>query len=225
LTVDILEDAITQAREGRLHILSVMKQAIAQPRESLSKYAPRITSFSIDPEKIGAVIGSGGKVINEIVAETGVKIDIDDSGLIMITSTDGEGAARAEKWIKDLVREVKAGEEFKGTVTRLMDFGAFVEILPGKEGLVHVSKLSADRVENVADAVKVGDMLDVVVTEVDSQGRINLITQVALAAGKGTERPERRPRTGSSDRNRPRGGNEKSREPRDHRDRNFKPRD
>ena len=197
LTVDILEKAIAQAKDGRLHILSVMETALSAPRSELSKYAPRITSFTIDPDKIRTVIGSGGKTINEIIAATGVKIDIEDSGLVMITSTDGESAERAEKWIKDLIREVKAGEEFHGKVTRIMEFGAFVEILPGKEGMVHVSKLSGDRVENVSDAVKVGDELDVVVSEIDFQGRINLITKAALAAGKTGERP---PRTGG-DRN------------------------
>ena len=193
LTTEILADAIKQAKEGRLHILSVMKQAIAAPRGDLSKHAPRITSFHIDPEKIRTVIGSGGKTINEIIAATGVKIDIEDSGLVMITGSDSEGARRAEQWVKDLVREVKVGEEYKGKVTRIMDFGAFVELFPGKEGMVHVSKLAAGHVEKVTDIVNVGDELNVIVAEIDSQGRINLITQAAKEAGKTeTGRPPRK---------------------------------
>ncbi len=191
LTVAILEKALEQARGGRLHILSVMKEGLSVPRADLSKYAPRITSFKIDPDKIRTVIGSGGKTINEIIEATGVKIDIEDDGLVMITSTSGEAAEKAEKWVKDLVREIKVGEEFRGKVVRIMEFGAFVELLPGKDGMVHVSKLGAGRVENVSDVVKVGDTLDVVVSDIDDQGRINLITKEALAAGKTAERPPR----------------------------------
>lgn len=198
LTSDILATAVNHAREGRMHILSVMKGALSAPRPELNKYAPRITSFKIDPDKIRTVIGSGGKTINEIIAATNVKIDIEDDGLVMITSTEASGAEKAEQWIKDLIREVKVGEEFRGKVVRIMEFGAFVELLPGKDGMVHVSKLKADRVEKVEDVVKVGDVLDVVVSEIDSQGRINLITKEALAAGKTGERP---PRSGG-----PRGG-------------------
>ncbi len=174
LTFEILSDAITQARPGRMHILSKMKEAISAPRPDLSPYAPRIISFTINPEKIREVIGSGGKTINSIIAETGVKIDIEDSGLVMVTSTNPEASEKAVAWIKNIVREIVPGEVFEGKVTRLMNFGAFVELVPGQEGLVHVSELANRRVENVHDVVHVGDVIKVLVKEIDSQGRINL---------------------------------------------------
>ncbi len=175
LSADILAQALEEARPARIHIISKMKEAIATPRADLSPYAPRITSFKIKPEKIREVIGAGGKIINEIIANCpGVKIDIEDDGLVMVTSTDAESSAKAVKWIQDIVREVEAGEIFDGKVTRLMDFGAFVEVLPGKEGLVHISQLANYRVARVEDVVKIGDALKVQVSEIDDQGRINL---------------------------------------------------
>lgn len=175
LTADILEQALENAKPARMHIISVMKEALAAPRPELSPYAPRITSFMIDPEKIREVIGSGGKVINGIIAECpGVKIDIEDSGLVMVTSTDAAASEKAVQMIKDIVREVEPGEIFDGKVVKLMDFGAFVQILPGKDGMVHISQLANYRVNKVEDVVKVGDTLKVQVQEIDDQGRINL---------------------------------------------------
>jgi polyribonucleotide nucleotidyltransferase len=204
LTREILADALAQAKPGRLHILNKMREAISEPRAELSQYAPRITSFKIHPDKIREVIGSGGKVINGIIAETGVKIDIEDDGLVMVSSTDAAAAERAVQWIKDIVREVEAGETFDGTVTRLMDFGAFVEVLPGKEGLVHISELANYRVGKVSDLLKVGDKLKVQVKEIDDQGRVNL-THKPFAA-KGDDIPEHlRNSSAHSDSDRPRG--------------------
>jgi polyribonucleotide nucleotidyltransferase len=174
LTPKILESALQQAKPGRLHILSIMKQAIASPRAELSQYAPRVVSFRINPEKIREVIGTGGKVINGIIAETGVKIDIEDDGLVMVTSLDPAASEKAVAWIKNIVREIAAGEVFEGKVTRLMNFGAFVELVPGQEGLVHISELANYRVNKVEDVCKVGDSMKVLVKEIDDQGRINL---------------------------------------------------
>ncbi len=175
LSADILAAALQQAKPARIHILSKMKEAIAAPRPDLSPYAPRITSFMIKPDKIREVIGSGGKTINEIIANCpGVKIDIEDSGLVMVTSTDAESAKKAVEWIQNIVKEVEPGEVYEGKVTRIMDFGAFVEVLPGKEGLVHISQLANYRVGRVEDVCKIGDAMKVQVTEIDEQGRINL---------------------------------------------------
>ncbi len=175
LTAEILATALAAAKPARMHILSKMKEALSAPRAELSPYAPRITSFKIDPDKIRDVIGSGGKIINGIIAECpGVKIDIEDDGLVMVTSVDAEASEKAVQMIKDIVREVEPGEIFDGKVVRLMDFGAFVEILPGKDGMVHVSQLANYRVGKPEDVVKVGDILKVQVVEIDEQGRINL---------------------------------------------------
>ncbi len=174
ITAEILEKALEQAKPGRLHILNKMREAISAPRADLSKYAPRIVSFKIHPDKIREVIGTGGKVINGIIAETGVKIDIEDDGLVMVTSTDAAASEKAVNWIKDIVREIQVGEVFEGKVVRLMAFGAFVELLPGKDGMVHVSELANYRVNKVEDVVKIGDTLKVQVKEIDDQGRVNL---------------------------------------------------
>ena len=175
LTAEILAEALAAAKPARMHILSKMKEALDAPRKELSQYAPRITSFKIDPEKIREVIGSGGKTINGIIAECpGVKIDIEDDGLVMVASTDAAASEKAVKMIQDIVREVQAGEVFEGKVVKLMDFGAFVQILPGKDGMVHISQLANYRVNKVEDVVAVGDTLKVQVQEIDDQGRINL---------------------------------------------------
>lgn len=174
LTLEILEDALKIAKEGRLFILGEMLKIIPKPREEMSKYAPRIVAIKIDPSKIRDVIGTGGKIINEIIEKTGVEIDIEDDGTVMVTSSDAEGSKRALEWIHNLTRDVKAGEEFEGKVTRLMDFGAFVEVLPGKEGLVHISELDHYRVNKVEDVLRVGDKVRVKVLEIDNMGRINL---------------------------------------------------
>jgi polyribonucleotide nucleotidyltransferase len=177
----ILKDMLLQARQARLHILEQMDKVLAQPRSSLSKFAPRIIIFQIDPEKIREVIGPGGKVINEIIDQTGVKIDIEDSGLVFITSENEEAGQKALDWVKNIVREVKPGEIFQGRVTRIINFGAFVEILPGQEGLVHISELAPYRVGKVDDIVKVGDIIPVKVKNIDEQGRINLSLKDARA--------------------------------------------
>ncbi|MBI4709359.1 MAG: polyribonucleotide nucleotidyltransferase [Candidatus Portnoybacteria bacterium] len=174
VTLDILKDAFAQAKEARLFILGKMGAAIGQPKADLSQFAPRIITFQIDKEKIREVIGPGGKVINEIIDQTGVDIDIEDSGLIFITSRSNEAAQKALSWIKNITHEVKPGEMFQGKVTRILNFGAFVEILPGQEGLVHISQLAPYRVNRVEDVVKVGDIIPVKVTNIDEQGRINL---------------------------------------------------
>lgn len=175
LTAAILAQALEEAKPARMHILSKMNEALSAPRSELSPYAPRITSFMIKPDQIRDVIGSGGKTINAIIAECpGVKIDIEDDGLVMVTSTDAEASAKAVKMIKDLTREIVAGEEFEGKVVRIMDFGAFVEILPGRDGMVHVSQLANYHVNKVEDVVKLGDTIKVKVQEIDDQGRINL---------------------------------------------------
>ncbi len=174
LTAEILEQALEEAKPGRLHILSKMREALSAPRPEMSKYAPRIVSFMIKPDKIREVIGAGGKIINGIIAETGVKIDIEDNGLVMVTSVNPEAMEKAVGIIKNIVREIEPGEVFDGTVTRLMNFGAFVQLVPGQEGLVHISELANYRVGRVEDIVNVGDSLKVQVKEIDDQGRINL---------------------------------------------------
>lgn len=151
-----------------------MLECLPAPRKELSKYAPRIIHFMINPDKIREVIGPGGKMINKIIAETGVKIDLEDDGSVFIASPDGESAAKARKIIEDLVREVKVGEVFYGKVVRIMTFGAFVELLPGKDGLVHISKLANHRVNKVEDVVNIGDEILVRVEEIDEKGRVNL---------------------------------------------------
>jgi len=183
LSRDVFGRALAQAREARMQVLDVMQQAIAAPRPDLSPYAPRIITVLINPERIREVIGPGGKVINKITAETGVKIDIEQDGRVLIASPDGDAAARARRMIEDIVKEAKPGEVYKGRVTRLMNFGAFVEIFPGKEGLVHISELSRERVNKVEDVVKVGDELEVRVKEIDNLGRVNL-TRRGLVPGE-----------------------------------------
>lgn len=176
----VVEQTFTQAHAGRLEILDVMAKTISASRPDLSPYAPRIITLRINPELIGNVIGPGGKMINEIIATTGVQaIDIEDDGLVMITSTNAEGAKKAHEWVLNLTREVKAGEIFHGKVVRLMDFGAFVEVLPKQDGLVHISELAPWRVNAVSDIVKIGDMVHVKVKEIDDMGRINLSMKLA----------------------------------------------
>jgi len=174
LTKEIIEKTLAQGKKARLEILAEMNRAISAPRPDLSPYAPRITSFYINPEKIREVIGPGGKVINEIVAQTGVTIDIEDDGLVMVCGTDAAKAAQAVKWVNDIVREVEVGETFTGKVVRILDFGAFVEILPNRDGMVHVSQLAPYRVEKPDDFLALGDVVTVKVKEIDEQGRVNL---------------------------------------------------
>ncbi len=180
LSRKVLEDALIQARNGIMHIMDEMVAELPEPRTELSKWAPKITSIKIDPDKIGAVIGKGGETINRIIDETDAQIDINDDGLIYIAAINSESAAKAISMIEILTKDVEAGEIYEGTVKRLMDFGAFIEILPGKEGLLHISKMADTRVEKVSDVVSEGDKITVKVTEIDKQGRINL-TRKGLA--------------------------------------------
>ncbi len=175
LSVEILAEAIQMARAGRLEILKVMNSTINTPRSELSKYAPKIVVFSIAKAKIGEVIGPGGKVIRKIIADNDVEIDIDDDGKVTIAGNDRQNVEKAQETISAIVQEAEVGKIYVGKVKRIMTFGAFVEILPGKEGLVHISKLSRQRVKRVEDVVKVGDEIVVKVANIDDQGRINLI--------------------------------------------------
>lgn len=171
----ILRQALSQALDGRLFILGKMLETIPEPRKSLSKYAPKIINFMINPDKIREVIGPGGKMINKIIEETGVKIDLEDDGNVYIATADEEAARKARRIIEGIAKDVEVGEVYTGKVVRMMNFGVFVELLPGKDGMVHISKLSDHRVEKCEDVVKIGDELEVRVTEIDAQGRINLV--------------------------------------------------
>lgn len=174
LSREVLEKALAQAKEGRMFIMNKMLEVIPAPKPELSPYAPRIISMQIDPDKIRTVIGPGGKTINRIIADTGVKIDIDDTGLIYIAAPDMESANAGMREIELLTKDVEVGEVYEGKVVRIMNFGAFIEILPGKEGLLHISKMAKERVEKVEDVMNIGDIVKVKVTEIDSQDRINL---------------------------------------------------
>ncbi len=174
LAVKTVADAVNQARPARLHILEKMLEAIQTPRDTLSPHAPRLLSFRIDPELIGTVIGPGGRTIKGITERTNTKIDIEDGGVVTIASHDGAAAEEARRLIEGLTRRVSEGEVFSGAVTRVIPIGAFVEILPGKEGMIHISQLSEARVEKVEDVVNVGDQVTVRVREIDNRGRINL---------------------------------------------------
>ncbi|MCP3772849.1 polyribonucleotide nucleotidyltransferase [Paenibacillus sp. MZ04-78.2] len=178
----ILTDALEQAKKGRMHILNKMLDRISQPKSDLSPYAPKIVTMQINPDKIRDVIGAGGKIINKIIEETGVKIDIEQDGRVFIASSNSEMNEKARQIIEGIVREVIVGETYLGTVKRIEKFGAFVEILPGKEGLVHISQLSTERVGKVEDVVKIGDTITVKVTEIDNQGRVNLSRKALLTA-------------------------------------------
>ena len=174
LAMSTVAEAINQARPARLHILEKMLEAIDKPRDTLSPHAPRLLSFRIDPELIGTVIGPGGRTIKGITERTNTKIDIEDGGIVTIASHDGAAAEEAQRIIEGLTRRVSEGETFSGAVTRVIPIGAFVEILPGKEGMIHISQLSEARVEKVEDVVNVGDQVTVRVREIDNRGRINL---------------------------------------------------
>lgn len=184
VTLEMLSAVLAQSKENRAEILQKMLSVLPAPRTEMNQYAPRIIIMKINPEKIRNVIGPGGKIINEIIDETGVQIDIEDDGSVFITSVDEASAKKAQEWVDNLTREVKAGEFFNGKITRLMNFGAFAEILPGQEGLIHISELADRRVEKVEDIVNVGDVVPVKVKEIDSQGRINLSRKEALKEKK-----------------------------------------
>ncbi len=181
LTYDIIAEAFEKTKNARKYILDeVMLKAIDKPREHLSQYAPKMYTLKINPDKIRDVIGTGGKVINKIIEDTGVKIDIEDDGTVIVGSVDEDMAKKAIKIIEGIAKEVEIGQMYMGKVTRIMNFGAFVEILPNKEGMVHISKLAKERVEKVEDVVKVGDEILVKVIEIDEQGRINLSKKDAV---------------------------------------------
>lgn len=180
VTLPMLEAVLIQAKGNRAEILEKMLATLPEARTTLSPYAPRIIVLHINPEKIRDVIGPGGKMINRIIDETGVEIDIEDDGSVFVTSPDEVSSKKAVEWINNLTREVKPGELFQGRVTRLMNFGAFVEVLPNQEGLVHISELANERVERVEDIVQVGDIIPVIVKNIDDQGRINLSRKAAL---------------------------------------------
>ena len=207
LTVEILDQALKQAKDGRMHILDVMKSVIAAPRAEMSPLAPRIETMQINPEKIRDVIGSGGKIINKIIADTGVKIDIEDSGLVLVTSNNAEGMKKALDIIHNLTRDIKIGEVFKGKVVRIMDFGAFVELAGGKDGMCHISELAWHRVGAVEDVVKLGDELEVKVIEIDHMGRINLSHKILIPRPEGGTIDDRPHDRGPRRDDRPHGGN------------------
>ncbi len=171
----ILRQALAQAYDGRMHILGKMLEVLPAPREHLSAYAPKIVQFRINPEKIGEVVGPRGKMINKIIEETGVKIDIEDDGSVYIATNDEEAAKKAKSIIEGIAKDLQVGDVFTGKVARIMSFGAFVEYAPGKDGMIHISKLANGRVDKVEDVVKIGDTLECRVAEIDSQGRINLV--------------------------------------------------
>ena len=180
LSREILEKALKQAKEGRMHIMAAMLEDLPQPNEDLSPYAPRIETMQIEVDQIRTVIGKGGETINRIIDQTGVKIDIEDDGTVFIASPDGASLAAAREEIEMLLKVPEPGEIYEGKVTRIMNFGAFVEILPGKEGLIHISKIAKERIDKVEDVLNVGDVVKVKVTEIDDQGRINLSRKALL---------------------------------------------
>ncbi|HEY9084601.1 MAG TPA: polyribonucleotide nucleotidyltransferase, partial [Candidatus Tyrphobacter sp.] len=181
VTLEIMREAMEQARKSRLFIIDKLAETISEPREELSKFAPRMIIIKINPEKIKDVIGPGGKIINKIIADTGVtKIDIEDDGSVFITALDGESGEKARAIVESITKEILVGESYLGKVTRIINIGAFVQIAPGKEGLVHISQLAPTRVERVEDVVKVGDEVMVKVMEIDHQGRINLSRKALL---------------------------------------------
>ncbi len=199
----ILRQALAQALDARLHILGKMLETLPQPRPELSKYAPKIIRFMINPEKIREVIGPGGKMINKIIAETGVKIDIEDDGRVFISTPDVDAASKARRIIEGIAKDVEVGDVYMGKVVRIMNFGVFVELLPGKDGMVHISKLANGRVEKCEDVVSIGDEIEVRVAEVDAQGRVNLVRNDitydrpdAPARPMGDRRPPRRESSG-----------------------------
>ena len=184
ITPEIMGKGLSQAKEARLKILDKMEAAISEPRKEVSPYAPSIFTMQVNTEKIGKVIGPGGKTIKKIVLDTGVKIDIDDQGKVSIASTDKEQLDKAIDIVKNLVQDVEVGKTYDSVVKKVMNFGAFAEVLPGQEGLIHVSQLSDEYIKNIDDVVKVGDKLTVKVTEIDSQGRVKLSRKAVIEEEK-----------------------------------------
>jgi polyribonucleotide nucleotidyltransferase len=193
ISLEMLKEGLAAAQAARKSILAEMAKVMPEPKAEMSKYAPRIYTLRVPVSKIGDLIGPKGKHINEIVERTGVEIDIEDDGLVSITSNNQEAAQAALEWAKNMTREITAGETFEGRVTRIMDFGAFVELVPGTEGMVHISKFRNERVDKIHDVVKVGDIIPVLVTEIDQMGRINL-SHADYKGDSGTSRPPREDR-------------------------------
>jgi polyribonucleotide nucleotidyltransferase len=200
LTLPMIDEILDAASKARLEVLNKMRQVLESPRPELSPYAPQVIIFKINPDKIRDVIGPGGRVINDIINHTGAMIDIEQDGSVSVTSPNKESLQKAVEWIKNLTREIVAGEVFEGKVTRIMDFGAFVELIPGQEGMVHVSEMDYQRVEHPNDLVKVDDLVKVKVMEIDKQGRINLSMKALKTPPEGfsgnyvpRKRPVRRP--------------------------------
>jgi polyribonucleotide nucleotidyltransferase len=182
LNENILRSALNQARDGRIFILGKVCGTLSVPRSDISKYAPRITTVKVRPDKVRDVIGSGGKNIRHIISETGVTIDVEDDGTVTIASSDAEAALRAVQMVKWLTEDAEIGKIYSGTVKKVVDFGAFVEIMPGTEGLVHISQLAKERVNKVTDILSEGDVVMVKVLEIDKQGKIRLSRKDALGA-------------------------------------------
>ena len=180
LTKELMATALEQAKEGRLHILDEMDKALSEPRPEMSQYAPRITTLTIPTDKIRDVIGPGGKMIRSIIEKTGVSIDINDSGLVTIASSDQAASDNAVEMVENLVQEVEVGKVYMGTVKKIMDFGAFVEILPGTDGLVHISQISDRRIQQVRDELSEGDEIMVKVIDVDRNGKVKLSRKEAM---------------------------------------------
>ena len=209
LNWDIVEQTFKQSREARMQILESMSKTLSEPRKDLSKYAPRIVTIQINPDKIRDVIGPGGKIINKIIADTGVSIDIEQDGRVNITSSDAVGLDKAIKIVNDITHEITAGEQYEGTVVRLEDFGAFINILPGQDGLVHVSDIAWQRTNKPGDVLNLGDKVNVVVKEIDNLGRVNLSMKALLPKPEGyVEQPrfDRGPRGGNDRRSGGHGG-------------------
>jgi polyribonucleotide nucleotidyltransferase len=184
ITTDIMREAMDDAKKARFFIIDKLVEAIPAPNKELSPFAPRMIVIKINPAKIKDVIGPGGKMINKIIQETGIeKMDIEDDGTVYITALDGESGEKAKATVEALTKDIAVGEVFEGTVTRVIAIGAFVQILPGKEGLVHISQLDVDRVGKVEDVVNVGDKIKVKVMEVDGQGRLNLSRKALMPGG------------------------------------------
>jgi polyribonucleotide nucleotidyltransferase len=218
ITEEIMRAALQQAHEGRAHILGEMAKALGETRTELSAHAPRIETFTIDKSKIREVIGTGGKVIREIVATTGAKVDIDDEGVIKVSSSDPAQIEAAIQWIKGLVEEAEVGKVYDGKVVNIVDFGAFVNFMGGKDGLVHVSEMKNERVEKPTDVVQEGQAVKVKVLEIDPRGKVRLSMRVVdqeTGAELEDTRPPREPREGGGGRDRgPRGGGGGDRGPR-----------
>jgi polyribonucleotide nucleotidyltransferase len=210
LTMQMVEETMKKAEVGYLAVIEGMKEVISEPAAQISKYAPLLEMLQVDVDQIGTIIGPSGKTIKKICADTGAEVDIDDDGKVYISGVDHEGVYKAKSIIRAMTTEVKTGDEFKGTVVRIMPFGAFIELVPGRDGLLHISNVAEHRIDRVEDVLNIGDEVPVKIREVDEQGKINLLrTDIAPPPPR---RDDRGGRGGGGDR--PRGGRD------DHRDRN-----